>query len=232
MTVSGTTTFNLTVAEIVTEARGLLGIQDSEEPLQAHELVQGIRALNMMLKAWQSDGIKTWTLTEGSFALVQSDYDYVFGSGGTFTTVPLEITDVRITRNSQDLPMNRMSREEYFALPVKSSEGYPTQFYYDYQREGGTLYVWPAPDSTAGTIKFTYRRKIMDAGDSGDTLDVPDNWMEAVTYNLAKRLLPYYPGANPVNVKLVLEMAVSTYAVVANADVAEGLGSLMITPYD
>ena len=230
MTVSGTTTFNLTVTEIVTEARGLLGIQAAEEPLQAHELAQGIRALNMMLKAWQADGVKTWTLTEGSFALAQSDVDYVFGSGGTFTTVPLEITDVRITRNSQDLPMNRMSREEYFALPLKTTEGYPTQFYYDRGIAGGTFYVWPAPDSTAGTIKFTYRRYIMDAGDGTDTVDLPPEWMEAIAYNLAKRLLSYYPNVNPVLLPNVMEMAASSYAVVQGFDVGEGLGSISVLP--
>lgn len=230
MTVSGTTSFSLTVSEIITEARALLGVQAAEEPLQAHELQQGIRALNMMLKAWQVDGVKTWTLTEGSFALVQSDYDYVFGAGGTFTTVPLSLSDVRITRNGQDLPMYEMSREEYYALPVKDTEGYPTQWYYDKQREGGTLYVWPAPDATTSTLKFTYRRSVMDAGDGTKTLDLPQEWHEAVCYNLAKRLIAYYPGANPVNVKEVKEMAASSYGSVKGFDVAEGVGSIMVTP--
>lgn len=230
MTVSGTTTFSLTVSELVTEARGLLGIQASEEPLQAHELAQGIRALNMMLKAWQVDGVQTWTLTEGSFALAQGDYDYLFGAGGTFTTVPLEITDARIVRSSIDLPMNRMSREEYHALPLKTVEGYPTQFYYDRQRDGGTFYVWPAPDSTAGTIKFTYRRYIMDAGNGTDTLDFPTEWYEAIAYGLAKRLVPYYPGVNPKTLPLVLDMAATSYATVKGFDVGEGRGSLMIGP--
>ena len=225
MTTSGTTTFSMTVSEIVTEARAQLGIQEAEEPLQAHELQQGTRALNMMLRAWQADGVKTWTLTEGSITLAQSDKDYVFGSGGSFTTVPLEIMDMRITRNSQDLPMNRMSREEYFDLPLKSSEGYPTQYYYDRQQDGG-----PAPDATGGTLKFTYRRYIMDAGDGTKTLDIPKEWYEAVTYNLAKRLLAYYPGAHPNSIKLVMDMAPSSYKTVKDFDVGEGLGSIMVTP--
>lgn len=231
MTVSGTTTFSMTVSELVTEARGLLGVQAAEEPLQAHELDQGIRALNMMLKAWQADGVRTWTLTEGSFSLTQSDYDYVIGSGGTFTTVPLEILDVRITRSSRDMPMHRMSREEYQAIPVKSTEGYPTQYYYDRQREGGTFYVWPAPDSSAGTIKFTYRRQIMDAGNGANTLDLPTEWHEAVAYNLAKRLIPYYPGIRQENLAIVTSMAAESYAIVKDFDIGEGKGSITITPW-
>jgi hypothetical protein len=230
MTVSGTTSFSMTVSEIVTEARGLLGIQAAEEPLQADELQQGIRALNMMLKAWQAEGVQTWTLTEGTFTLVQGDFDYVFGSGGTFTTVPLDITDVRITRSSTSMPMFRLSREDYYDLPLPSSEGYPTQFYYDRQRDGGTLFVWPAPDSQGGTIDFTYRRYVMDAGDGTNTLDLPTEWHEAVCYNLAKRLISYYPGVSQTILPHVLNMAASTYAIVKGFDIGEGMGSLSISP--
>lgn len=229
MTVSGTTTFELTVSQIVEDARELLGIHAEEEPMTDADLQRGIRVLNMMLRAWQADGIQTWVLAEGSFALTQSDYDYTFGSGGAFTTVPIEITDVRITRNSQDLPMNRMSREEYYSLPVKSTEGYPTNFYYDRQRDSGTFYVWPAPDSTAGTIKFSYRRYIMDAGNGTNTLDIPKEWMQAVTSNLAVNLAPRYQ----VSVSRELAaIATSSYDALKSFDTAEGMGSLNIWPDD
>jgi hypothetical protein len=229
MTVSGTTAFDMTVAEIVTDAREYLGIQDEEEPLTDADLQRGIRVLNQMLLAWQADGVQTWVLTEGTFALVQGDYDYVFGSGGTFTTVPAEITDVRITRSSQDLPMNRMSREEYQALPVKSTEGFPTNYYYDRQRSGGTFYVWPAPDSTAGTIKFTYRRYIMDAGNGTNTLDLPKEWLLAVSSNLAILLAPKYQVEVPA---ATASIANSSYEVLKSFDTAEGKGSLSIWPDD
>lgn len=229
MTVSGTTAFDLTVAEIVTDAREYLGIQDEEEPLTDADLQRGIRVLNQMLLAWQADGVQTWVLTEGSFALAQGDYDYVFGAGGAFTTVPTEIMDVRITRNSQDLPMNRMSREEYQSLPVKSTEGYPTQWYYDFQRAGGTMYVWPAPDATGGTIKFTYRRQINDAGTGTNTLDLPKHWLLAVSSNLAVYLAPKYQVEVPAAVAAI---AKSSYDVLKSFDTAEGKGSITIWPDD
>lgn len=230
MTVSGTTSFSMTVEEIVTEARGLLGIQAAEEPLEAHELQQGIRTLNIMLKAWQADGVQTWTFTEGSFALVQADFDYLIGAGGAFTTVPLDITDVRINRNNRDLPMNRMSREDYYALPVRDNEGYPTQYFYDSQRDNGVLYVWPAPDAGLGTIKFTYRRQIFDAGDGTSTVDIRTEWYEALVYNLADRLVPYYPGANPINLRKVETRAAVAYLSVKGFDVGEGKNSISIIP--
>ena len=83
MAVSGSIDAAYTGSDIVTYARSLLGIQAAEETLQAHELTEGLFWLTVMLKAWEADGVMAWVLTEGSFALVQSDADYVFGSGGT-----------------------------------------------------------------------------------------------------------------------------------------------------
>jgi len=227
MTVSGTTAFAMTVSEIVEDARDLLGISAEEEPMEAVDLNKGVRALNQMLRAWQADGVQTWVLTEGTFALVASDADYVFGTGGSFTTVPLEIMDMRITRNGTDLPMQRMSREEYFSLPNKATTGYPTCYYYDRQRNGGTLYVWPAPDATGGTLKFTYRRMLNDVGDGTNTLDVPTEWMEAVTSNLAVRLAPRYEKTPS---QIVLKLAETSYNSLKAFDTGEGEGSISILP--
>ncbi len=233
MTVSGTATFSMTVEEIVTEARELLGVQAAEEPLQAHELQKGIRHLNLLLKSLQAASVMAWTLTEGSFTLVEDDADYVFGTGGTFTTVPIEITDVRIERGVNSIAMTRLSREDYYNLPNRTTSGYPTMAYYDRQRDTGTLYVWPAPDAGLGTIQFTYRRRIMDAGNGTDTLDIPPEWHEAILYGLAKRLIPTYPKIDKTALALVMAMADSSWAIAANFDTGEGMGSLTVTPdYD
>lgn len=230
MAVSSSIDFSLTAGDIIEEARRKLGIHADEEPLQAQELTTGLRTLNMMLKAWQADGVMCWTFAEGTITLVASDADYVIGSGGSFTTVPFDITSMRITRSSIDLPMQRMSREDYYNLPNKTSTGYPTQFYYDRQRNGGTLFVWPAPDATAGTLKFTYRRIIMDLDASADDFDIPQEWYEAITYNLAVRLAPGVGVVGTEEFKLVKAEADRAYQVVKGWDVAEGHGVISILP--
>lgn len=212
MTVSGTTTFSMTVAQIVTEARALLGVQAQEEPLQAVELEQGITALNLMLKTWQAEGVMAWTEAEGSFALAQGDIDYLIGAGGSFTTVPLDIIDARVTRGGIDGLMFAMDRADYYALPSKTTQGVPEYFYYDRQRSGGTFYVFPAPDVTPSTVNFTYRRIIMDAGNGTDTLDIPQEWQEAIIQNLAFRLIPYYSAITPEHVAVVTALAQASYA--------------------
>jgi hypothetical protein len=229
MAVSNSTDFTQTAQELIVDALAELGVLAEEEPLEATDLNRGLRIMTRMLKAWQADGVMAWTMTAGTLALVQGQASYAFGSGGDFTTVPLDIGDMEINRGSNDLPMNRLSREEYRALPNKTTQGYPTQFYYDRQRTGGTLYVWPAPDATAGTLKFTYRRIIMDMDAGANNIDLPQEWHDAIVYGLAYRLVgPYSMDGKPTAARLKAE-AERSYQVVKNFDVGEGKGSLSVT---
>ena len=230
MAVSNSTDFSLSAVEIVTEARKKIGIHASEEPLSNAEKVEGLTTLNMMLKAWQSAGISVSHLTEGSIVLTQSDYDLDFGSGGAFTTVPFEITDMRITRNSTDLPMIRLSREEYYALPNKTTEGYPTNWYYDRQRNSGVLYIWPSPDATAGTLKFTYRARIDDMDANTDDLDLAPEWYETTVYNLADRLSEEHGLINTPLGQRIAQKAALSLQEMKEFDNGEGRGSIRISP--
>lgn len=230
MAVSGSTDFKQTAQEIITDALAELGVAEDEEPLQAIDLERGLRALNRMLKAWQADGVMAWTYAEGSVTLTQGDVDYVFGTGGDFTTVPFEILDARITRGNSTLPMHRLSREEYFAFPNRTNQGYPTQYFYDRQRASGTLYVWPAPDATAATVSFTYRRVIMDLDAGANDFDLPQEWHEALVFGLAKRLVGAYSMAGKPAAARVEQEAERTYLTVKAFDVAEGDNSITMTP--
>lgn len=233
MAVSDSTDFSLTAVDLIGEARGLLGINSDEEPLEAVDLDRGLKALNAMLKTWQAKDVMAWTMTDGTLALVQGQVAYTFGDGGAFDfeTRVFEITDdMAINRGNTDLPMFQLSREEYKAIPIKTTQGYPTQWFYDRQRDGGTLYVWPAPDATAGTLKFTYRRVIMDLDAGPNNFDLPQEWYEAITYNLAVRLIPSAGVSITPEIQLVIGQAKEFYDIVAGFDVGHGRGSIRVTP--
>ncbi len=231
MAVSNSVDFLETAQQIIIDARAELGIADDEEPLENADLQKGLRALNRMLKAWQADGVMIWTLTEGTITLVQGQADYDFGAGGDFATRPFDIEDdMRINRGTIDLPMIRLSRDEYKAIPNKGTQGYSTQWYYDRQRAGGVLSVWPAPDVAAGTLKFTYRRVIMDVDSGANDFDVPQEWMEALTYGLAARLVGMYGMSGKPAAARVDQLAAATYQTVKGFDIGEGRGSIRINP--
>jgi hypothetical protein len=230
MAVSNSTDFTQTAQELIVDALAELGVLAEEEPLEATDLNRGLRIMTRMLKAWQADGVMIWTYAEGQLTAVLGQAAYVFGTGGDFATVPFDILDLRINRGSNDLPMSRMSREEYYALPNKTTRGYPTQFYYDRQRDSGSLYVWPAPDTGLGTLKFTYRRTIMDMDSADNNFDLPQEWHEALVFGLAKRLVGAYSMAGKPEAARVEKEAAAAYLVVKGFDIGEGKGSLSITP--
>ena len=230
MAVSNSTDFSLTASDLVERAYRKAGIFAEEEPMPATDLQNGLVEMNIMLKAWQADGVKYWLNTEGTLALVQSKGSYSFASGGDFTTVPFDMMDMRITRNSNEIPMFELSREDYFAIPNKTTEGYPTQWFYDRQRDSGTLYVWPVPDTATGTLNFTYLRTIMDMDESADNMDLPQEWYDAVIYNLAERLVIDNGLMGTPEGQIVMQKAPQTYSIVSNFNTGEGAGSFFIYP--
>lgn len=230
MAVSGSTDFNNTAVEIIEDARRLLGIHAEEEPLEAHELVTGIRFLTMMLKDWQVDpDLGTWLETEGALALTASTASYLFGSGGAFTTIPFEIVSIRISYDGgNDIPMTPLGRKEYFDLPNKTTTGHPTQYFYDRQRDSGTLYVWPVPSDNNFDIAFTYRRRIMDVDAGTDNLDIPPEWQWAVVNNLAVLLIPVTgTGGTPEAAQVITQADVSL-GKLKSFDISNDGGSVMM----
>ena len=189
MSLSGTTDFAMTGAEIIEDAYLILGVGDEGETLTTFQTTRALRALNAMLKAWQAKGVNLWKLQEGTLSLVADQQSYSMYSGGDFTTRPLQILSCRLYKSSLETPMIRVPREDYFNLPDKSSSGIPTQYYYDPGRVQGTLYIWPVDDGT-NSLKFTYLDTVDDLDTSANNPDAPQEWYETIIYNLARRLSP------------------------------------------
>lgn len=102
---------------------------------------------------------------------------------------PVRITHVRL-RNSSDMDreLYQYSRTEYFNLANKETEGTPIGYYYDPQLTTGNMYIYPAPNSVKQRIHFTYERTIEDFDNGTDDPDFPQEWLMALTYNLALNL--------------------------------------------
>jgi hypothetical protein len=89
--------------------------------------------------------------------------------------------------------MRLFTREDYFNLPVKTSSGIPTQYYFDPQRGAPTLYLWPVKATiTTETVRVTYQKRIDDIDDLNNDIDIPQEHFDVVLYALAERLLDDY----------------------------------------
>ena len=112
--------------------------------------------------------------------------------------------------NAQEIEMIQMGRIDYLNLPNKNTSGTPVQFYYDPKIDFGTMFIWPAPTSTDDLMRFTYYRPLEVFADSEDAPDFPNEWIEALVYNLAVRLAPRF-GTSLAEIQDVTAIAVALH---------------------
>lgn len=84
MAVSGTTTFTVTRDQIIESAlRSLAVLEEGAQP-SATTIENSSFSLNLILKKWQSEGIKLWTVVEYVIPLVNSQTSYTIGPSATY----------------------------------------------------------------------------------------------------------------------------------------------------
>jgi hypothetical protein len=110
---------------------------------------------------------------------------------------PLKILSARRYNfaSAIDTPLDEMDRIEYREMPNKTTEATVTSFFYD--RRGGAnttglFHVWPEPANADDAVKFTFARPIQDFSASGDDADFPQEWTQALIFNLAVVMAPEY----------------------------------------
>jgi hypothetical protein len=204
MTTSGTITYQPSTNEIITGAFNLLGVCQEGEALTPRQYSDGLRGLNGLIQTLSAFP-HLWTATEGSLALVADQPSYVVSPRA------LRIVDCRYRLNGIDVPMTMFSRQEYFDQPNKTvSPSIPVNFYFDPKVADGTLYLWPCPSAQAAaqyTIHYTYVKFLEIQTATNQTLDIPQQWIEAIMWNLAKRLATQYPVNDPNLMNLMLAQA-------------------------
>lgn len=186
------TTGTYTNRELIEDAFRKIGVVAADEAMDANKAAMGMRALNRMLKSWQNHGHSLWLKATQTITLTTS-------ASYTLDPVrPVRILNARLVRGGIETPMEEMTREDYDNLPVKSSTGVPTTFYYDRQREAAVFYVWPVLASALGeTVKITFEREIEDQTDFTTAPDIPGEFWDAVVYGLADRLADDYSFDKP-----------------------------------
>lgn len=192
MSVSAIITYTLSLNEIIQEALEVIGVGSEGESITADMYARGKRSLNLMLKTWNAQD-DLWRRTKISLPMVAGQAEY------TLTPKPMRVLSARrkLTVGGYETPMTEWSRQEYLDQPSKTqSPSTPVNYYYDPQRDTGLLYVWPAPSVAVAptiTVELDVLRPMFIMDSSANTLDLPEEWQEAVVMNLASRLMMKYP---------------------------------------
>ena len=156
------------------------------------------------------------TVGEGFFT---TELSFLSTSSGNFTTTAETLIPVsRLTPNGVrrrestdfEIPIFSASKVDYTDLPNKSALGQPIQAYYERSIRFGKMFLWTAPSSSVPVINFTYERQLQQVTTASETLDVAEEYHEAIVYNIARRLITKV-GASQAMAQLIIGEAERSY---------------------
>jgi hypothetical protein len=119
----------------------------------------------------------------------------------------LNIREFYLGNTPQEIPMSRLNRDDYSALPNKAFVGQPLQFWVDRQINYPVLNTWPTPNDAFGQIVTFRHRQIQDVSALLQTVEVPQRWQYAIMTNLAAMLALEMPDVDPARIAMLDQSA-------------------------
>jgi hypothetical protein len=174
MAVSGSTDFELDVAEYIEEAFERCGL----EARTGYDLKTAKRSLNLLFADWANRGLNQWTINQRTFTVTSGDGETSLG------TDVIDILSLVVRRDGTDYSLSRISRDEYLSIPTKTTTGRPTQFFLDRQITPN-LKLWPLPDNSTDVIVYDALTRIDDADTYINTVDMPFRFYPCLAAGLA-----------------------------------------------
>lgn len=155
------------------------------------------------------DGTRQWTTisgTPGSTTTLATTLTGAASSGNTVITYtsklnrPLRIlrgTLLDLKNNSTEVPISKISYDQYFNQPNKNIYSDPCNMYYDKILQGsapytGKLYLFPSPSRVSKIVTFSYHDSLADLINSTDSPDFPQEWLLPLMFMCAVLLAPAY----------------------------------------
>ena len=136
-----------------------------------------------------------WTIDQGSITLVPGTATYNLPSDTVDLMEHVIRTGSGNASTQADLNITRISVSTYATIPNKLTQARPIQVYIDRVSPIPNITVWPVPDSSQ-TYTFVYwrLRRIEDAGNGVNTMDVPFRFLPCMIAGLAAYLSLKVPG--------------------------------------
>jgi hypothetical protein len=190
MATSGTASFNLDLSEIVEEAYERCG----GELRTGYDLRTARRSLNLMFAEWASRGLNMWTFEEGTINLVPGVATYDLPADTVDLLDHVIRTGAGNVSTQADLTITRISVSTYATLPNKLTQARPIQVWVE-RLDTPRVTLWPVPDNSQ-QYQFVYwrLRRIQDAGDGVNTMDMPFRFVPCMVAGLAYHLSLKVPG--------------------------------------
>ncbi len=197
MALSGTSTFTLTVNDVIQEAYDRIG----GDPILGYDVRSARRSMNIMFSDWANRGYNQWTVEYKTLAVTTGTTEYTLD----YDTVDIINANLQISDGSE-YAMTALGLNDYAAISNKTTQSRPTQYYLQ-RLNTPVLKIYPAPDQNY-TITYYRMRKIEDITASTvsgveQNIDVPFRAFECMCAGLAYYLSKKRVGIAPTQQQML-----------------------------
>jgi hypothetical protein len=191
MATSGVANFNLDLSEIVEEAFERCG----SELRTGYDLRTARRSLNLLFADWANRGINMFTFEQGTINLVPGTATYDLPTDTVDLLEHVIRTGAGNASTQADLTITRISVSTYATIPNKLQQARPIQIWIE-RLDTPRVTLWPVPDNSQ-TYQLVYwrMRRIQNAGDGVNTMDMPFRFIPCMVAGLAYYLALKVPDA-------------------------------------
>lgn len=174
MSTSGTRNFDLSIAEIIEEAYERCGL----EVRTGYDAETARRSLNLMFADWSNRGVNLWTVRSATQALTQGTSAY------TLNKHTVDILQIVLNRDGTDYEMDQISRANCATIPNKTTQGRPSQYYFD-RKISPIINVWATPENSTDTLTYYYIQQMEDADYLYNNVEAPLRFYPCMVAGLA-----------------------------------------------
>lgn len=204
MTVSGTTSFNLSLPELLEESFERVGI----ESRTGYDQLSARRSLALLMLDWSNRGFNLWTVEERSLPLVYGVGQYTLGTDIVDTAEQMIQLPPGATGSNgpQRYDLSRVSISTHATRTNPGIMGRPTEVWFDRQQAAPVANIWPLP-GTGGPYTMVYwvLRRIDDPGAYTNTMDVPFRFLPALIAGLAYYIAVKYLTADRADTRWAVQ---------------------------
>ena len=217
MATSGSTNFELDVADYIEEAFERCGM----ESRTGYDLKTAKRSLNLVLADWANRGLNRWTIAQTTTSISSGTASYSLGADTIDVLGVIIRTGSGTTQSDQVL--TRLSRDAYLTIPNKNTQAKPSQFYIDRQITP-EIKLRPTPDDSY-SIVYDRLTRMDDADTFINTMEVPFRFYPCLSAGLA-----YYLALKKAPERVALLKTVYEEEFKRAADEDRDRASLKLTP--
>jgi hypothetical protein len=181
-------------------AIGVLGVGQTALP---EDYSDAFAALNGMIAGWNAKRWLVYHLIDVSVNTT-GQQSYTIGPGGDiYAARPTRLEGAYIRQfinnapNFVDYPLTILqSREDYSNIALKTLGTWPVAIFYDSDFPVGSVFPWPVPQAGAFELHLLLKATLRQFDSYVQSINLPDEYTEAIWTNLAIRLAAIYPGSS------------------------------------